>query len=80
MTQHRPLPGRQDRRHPSPSPTDPARTDDIDAAQILVQPSTLQTTVDRFPPHPPLEQLPPRNDPVLPLSKSRNHLVPRTNR
>ena len=41
-----------------------------------MEPSALQASINRLPPHPPFDQLPPSDHPMLPLRKPRNHLVP----
>lgn len=80
MAQQSSLPRRENCGHASSPSTDPLRTDDVDAPQILMQSTALKTAVDRLLPHPSREQLTPRNHPVLPLRKPRNHLIPGTNR
>jgi len=73
MAQHRALSCREDRGHPTPSSTDPPRTNDIDPTQILMQPPALKATVNRLRSHPPIEQLPPTNHPMLHPRQPRDH-------
>ena len=57
----------QDDRHPPPSRESDAVADRVDALMHSMQPAALQPVSDRTPSDPEGSELPPRDDPVLPL-------------
>jgi hypothetical protein len=63
-------------RHPPSPATDPTSAEDVYAAEELVQQPSLDPAVDRFLPHPQLQQLTPRHHPVLSLGETRDRPTP----
>jgi hypothetical protein len=75
MTENGSVPGCEHCRHPLSLPGDPPRAEDIDAKEDLAQQPTLDPSGDSSAAQPEIEQLNPRDNPVLPLRQSGYRLI-----